>query len=418
MSRRREISRPRSSLVNINTYLPQLVEYLDVVNLATYLLAVDLITHEERRAVLGLETKHHQVPELMRLLQTKGGDWYARFRDALTRASLGSSVHLGHKNLVEDILPESLEKHPEPRKSASQQESSLQRELMQFAASNDSETSACKCFHLLSRLLLQKQSCVDGCCQRTSHAPSGICHCQVNTYGREPTGSNSVFSSSQPRLGAGQLASFTCAHGPKQSDLPASSYWNGSNCSDYQKLSTQRIGAGDAGRIKLEVHGESDCSTYAINMEDGLPTETSCDAGLSLGDRACKDCCSAPDGEDSAIKTFEANWAECQKLWKKTECGVKKQVQGLQTEKGLLKRENERLQSENERLRSDNERVQSENEALKKRLAERESDREMQLQKLRELELELQRARAEEGMEQFAGQQVLQSATVRVPVLL
>ena len=378
MSTQRENLCPRSNRISsINTYLPQLVEYLDVVNLATYLLTEELITHDERRELLELRTKHHQIPELMRLLQTKGSDWYTRFRSALTMATQGSDMHLGHKNLVEDILPESLETRPQPRESASQQEISLERELVSTGSAGN-----CKCYPLLKRLLLQRQLCVDCCCQGNSHAPSGIC-----SY---------------------QMTSGACA--------------------------------GDAG-YKMAVHEKSDYlySAYAKNnldVEDGIPTETSSNSGLSLEDRACREYFGTTDGEDSVTKTVEpCELAECWKVWKEAECGMKKQFQGLQMGKellGRLRREIEKQESVNESQQSEIERQRSEIEELKKQLkCAEESKQKMELERARreeemelerarreeEMELELQRARRDEEMEQFAGQHVLQSAKVSVPVV-
>ena len=392
-------ARPRSNPININIYLPELVEYLDVVNLATYLLAVDLITHEERKAILGLETKHRQVPELMRLLQTKGGDWYARFRLALYKATGGSDVHLGHKNLVEDILPESLEEHPKSCKYDSQQETSELDELVQLAPSA-SESSTCECFHLLKtmhRLLLQKQSCIDGCSQRTPKATSSL---EKRGKPFEVTGCEcdraaSSSPSQQPKTGQST---------PKQSDLLSESCCDKGDC---KSLTKHRVEVPAATGCRSEA---CDC-IYARNnldIEDQIRTETSCDTGLSLGDRACRQSRNtACDNEDSVSEMVGPYWAQCQKILKEAACGVTRQVQGLQTEKGKLKRENEKLRSENEKLRC---RL----EALEKQLAEQASIQERRSQKLRErdIELELQRARVEEGMEQFASQQILQSARV------
>lgn len=92
---------------SINKFLPQLVDFMDVVNLSTYLVAEDLLTYEERDTILSLKRKHLQVPELLQVLMTKGTNWYERFRAALTRASSANDVHLGHKELLE-ILPVNL----------------------------------------------------------------------------------------------------------------------------------------------------------------------------------------------------------------------------------------------------------------------------------------------------------------------
>ena len=91
-------------LSSINSYLPELVDFIDVVNLSTYLIAEGLLTYEERDIILSLKRKHLQVPELLQVLMTKGTNWYERFRAALIRASSGNDVHLGHKELLE-ILP-------------------------------------------------------------------------------------------------------------------------------------------------------------------------------------------------------------------------------------------------------------------------------------------------------------------------
>lgn len=101
------LPKPQRLFSSINTYLPEMVDFMDVLNLSTYLVAEDLLTYEERDTILSLRRKHLQVPELLQVLMTKGANWYERFRVALTRASSGNDVHLGHKELLE-ILPASI----------------------------------------------------------------------------------------------------------------------------------------------------------------------------------------------------------------------------------------------------------------------------------------------------------------------
>ena len=88
-------------------HLPQLVAFLDLVNLSTYLLAEELITHEEWKAIQALESRHLRVQELFYVLKTKGTGWFEKFRRALEQASSGTDVHLGHKELLR-ILPKTL----------------------------------------------------------------------------------------------------------------------------------------------------------------------------------------------------------------------------------------------------------------------------------------------------------------------
>lgn len=92
----------------INAFLPQLIQYVDVPSLTVYLLAENLLTHEERELVLAKERRDCQVPELLRILRTKGASWYDRFQSALKKAASGPDVHLGHQHLL-SILPVTME---------------------------------------------------------------------------------------------------------------------------------------------------------------------------------------------------------------------------------------------------------------------------------------------------------------------
>lgn len=93
-------------------HLPQLVAFLDLVNLSTYLLAEELITHEEWKAIQSLESRHLRVQELFYVLKTKGTGWFEKFRRALEQACSGTDVHLGHKELLR-ILPKTLPRNDE-----------------------------------------------------------------------------------------------------------------------------------------------------------------------------------------------------------------------------------------------------------------------------------------------------------------
>lgn len=88
--------------------MPALVDFIDIVNICTYLLSVELLTFEERNEILELKRKHLQVPQLFYILTKKGSDWYMRFRKALITSVSCNDVHLGHKDLL-TILPPTIE---------------------------------------------------------------------------------------------------------------------------------------------------------------------------------------------------------------------------------------------------------------------------------------------------------------------
>ena len=88
--------------------MPALVDFIDIVNICTYLLAEELLTFEERNEILELKKKHLQVPQLFYILTKKGSDWYMRFRKALITSVSCNDVHLGHKDLL-SILPLAIE---------------------------------------------------------------------------------------------------------------------------------------------------------------------------------------------------------------------------------------------------------------------------------------------------------------------
>lgn len=89
--------------------MPALVDYINVANICTYLLAEELLTFDERQKILELTGKHHQVPHLFEILTTKGSDWYTRFWRALKNSvSWNADIHLGHKDLLE-MLPSASE---------------------------------------------------------------------------------------------------------------------------------------------------------------------------------------------------------------------------------------------------------------------------------------------------------------------
>ncbi len=94
-------------LQSINAFLPQIIQYMDIPSFTVYLLAESLITHDERELVLSRGRRDCQVPELLRLLKTKGAGWYERFRSALEKAASGPDPHLGHQHLLE-VLPRTL----------------------------------------------------------------------------------------------------------------------------------------------------------------------------------------------------------------------------------------------------------------------------------------------------------------------
>ncbi len=85
--------------------MPALVDYMNVANICTYLLAEELLTFDERNEILELQGKHRQVPYLFEVLSTKGKDWYCRFWRALKNSvSWNADIHLGHMDLLE-MLP-------------------------------------------------------------------------------------------------------------------------------------------------------------------------------------------------------------------------------------------------------------------------------------------------------------------------
>ena len=85
--------------------MPELVDYINVVNICTYLLAEELLTFDERTEILELKGKHLQVPHLFKILTTKGRDWYNRFWRALKNSISWNDVHLGHKDFAGDVAP-------------------------------------------------------------------------------------------------------------------------------------------------------------------------------------------------------------------------------------------------------------------------------------------------------------------------
>ncbi len=92
--------------------MPALVDYMNVVNICTYLLAEELLTFDERSEILQLQGKHRQVPYLFEILSTKGKDWYCRFWRALKNSvSWNADIHLGHKDLLE-MLPNASDEKP------------------------------------------------------------------------------------------------------------------------------------------------------------------------------------------------------------------------------------------------------------------------------------------------------------------
>ncbi len=99
---------PARQTHSVNTFLPQLIQYLDMPSFTVYLLAEDLLSYEERELVLARPRRDCQAPELLRLLQTKGAGWYERFLCALQKSASGPEAHLGHQHLLE-VLPTATE---------------------------------------------------------------------------------------------------------------------------------------------------------------------------------------------------------------------------------------------------------------------------------------------------------------------
>ncbi len=112
--------------------MPALVDYMNVVNICTYLLAEELLTFDERSEILELQGKHRQVPYLFEILSTKGKDWYCRFWRALKNSvSWNADIHLGHKDLLE-MLPNASDE-----KTSMELEENGQHEL--FTLNNEME---------------------------------------------------------------------------------------------------------------------------------------------------------------------------------------------------------------------------------------------------------------------------------------
>ncbi len=119
--------------------MPALVDYINVANLCTYLLAEELLTFAERHEILELNGKHRQVPHLFEILTTKGRDWYTRFWRALKNSvSWNADIHLGHKDLLE-MLPSGSEEvlAPEEVENGRSEEITLENSCLNRTHENE-----------------------------------------------------------------------------------------------------------------------------------------------------------------------------------------------------------------------------------------------------------------------------------------
>lgn len=87
----------------LREFLPDLVNYLDLENIAPFLISKNLLTYKDREDLQSCsKDRNERVVELARILERKGPNSYAIFLEALQN-SVGEDnvdMHLGHKELL------------------------------------------------------------------------------------------------------------------------------------------------------------------------------------------------------------------------------------------------------------------------------------------------------------------------------
>lgn len=163
--------------------MPALVDYINVANICTYLLAEELLTFDERHEILELIGKHRQVPYLFEILTTKGRDWYTRFWRALNKSvSWNADVHLGHKDLLE-MLPnaseemlaldqkengELEERTLDNSRTKTNEKNQLSQKNISESIGNETPAPDCKC-EQLQKALGQAQNCCEDITMENQH---------------------------------------------------------------------------------------------------------------------------------------------------------------------------------------------------------------------------------------------------------